>query len=883
MALTPATRLGPFEILGAIGAGAMGEVYRARDTRLNRDVAIKVLPGAFTENGERLRRFTREAQLLAQLQHPNIATVFGFEESSSEHALVMELIDGEDLSTRIARGPIPLDEALPIAKQIAEALEAAHEHGIVHRDLKPANVKISPDGTVKVLDFGLAKALDPTGASDPAGQSPTITARATKHGTILGSAAYMPPEQARGKAVDRRADIWAFGVVLFEMLAGRRPFPGDETSDVLAAVLLQEIDWRALPAGTPPRVRWLLERCLERNPRQRLRDIGEARVALDELGKDASPEAEAPVRPAGVLSAMRARARRPLTVVSAAALLALGFASGHFGWPAGPDPVAAAAVPVAFERLTYQSGHFVNARFAPDGQTVFLSAAWRGGREVFQVRPQARELPVGLPNAELLSVSRSGELALLLPRVETGNPYVSYGTLAVVSASGGTPRELAESVSAADWAPDGASLAVLKVVGSKQRLEYPLGTLFYESASRVFAPRVSPAGDSVAFFELDASGLWSVVVVDRSGQRQILSKDWADFWNLAWSPDGREIWFAAARAGMASSLYAVDRSSKVRILLTAPGTLVLLDAPTASAALVAHVTLVNHVLGRTKAEPVERDLSWLEGSNAVDLSIDGRKVLLRVSSERDPGRTAVFLRVMDSSSPVRLGYGLPQELSRDGNWALAIRGGTVVAMPTAAGKERTIETGFPMVTAARWLPDGDRVLVLANDAQGRSVASVTSFSGGAARRISESLELRFASWGNRSLSPVSPDGRFVAVAVASGQVLLVPLEGGESRAVPACGPSDLPIQWTPDGRRLLVFNPGSLPGRISEIDLESGHRQLVRELLSSDRVGVYGLVQALMTPDRSAYVYGYQEYPIRSVSGDGPSMSLAIDSIFPNS
>ena len=858
MALTPATRLGPFEILDAIGAGAMGEVYRARDTRLNRDVAIKVLPAEFTENGDRLRRFTREAQLLAQLHHPNIATVFGLEESNGKRALVMELVDGEDLVARIARGPIPLDEALPIAKQIAEALEAAHEHGIVHRDLKPANVKISADGTVKVLDFGLAKAVDPMGAADPAGQSPTITARATKQGTILGSAAYMPPEQARGKAVDRRADIWAFGVVLFEMLAGRRPFAGDEATDVIAAVLLQEIDWRALPAGTPPRLRWVLERCLERNPKQRLRDIGEARVALDELPKEAS-HTSAPVPPADVTSAVRARAGGPMTVVAAVALLALGFALGHFaGWPAGADP--AAAPPVAFERLTYQAGHFVNARFAPDGQTVFLSAAWRGGREVFEVRPQARELPVGLPNAELLSVSRSGELALLLPRVETGNPYVSYGTLAVVSASGGTPRELAENVSAADWAPDGESLAVLRVVGSRQRLEYPLGTALYESASRVFAPRVSPAGDRVAFFELDPSGLWSVVVVDRSGHRQTLSKDWADWWNLAWSPDGREIWFAAARAGMASSLYAVDRSSKLRILLTAPGTLVLLDAPTASASLVAHVTLVNHVLGRTEAEHVERDLSWLEGSNAVDLSNDGRKVLLRVTSERDPGRTAVFLRDMDSSSPVRLGYGLPQELSRDGNWALAIRAGTVVAMPTAAGKERTIETGFPMVTAARWLPDGDRVLVLANDAQGRSVASVIGFSGGGARRISESLELRFASWGNRLLSPVSPDGRFVAASVASGEVLLIPLDGGKQRAVPGCGPSELPIQWTPDGRRLLVFNAGSLPATISEIDLESGRRQLIRELLPRDRVGVYGLVQALMTPDRSAYVYGYQEY-----------------------
>jgi eukaryotic-like serine/threonine-protein kinase len=862
MGLTPATRLGPFEILGAIGAGGMGEVYRARDTRLNRDVAIKVLPAAFTEDGERLQRFTREAQFLAQLHHPNIATVFGLEESSGRRALVMELIDGQDLSARIRLGPIPLDEALPIAKQIAEALEAAHEHGIVHRDLKPANVKISPDGSVKVLDFGLAKALDPTGTSDPVDvdQSPTLTARGTQHGTILGSAAYMAPEQARGKAVDRRADIWAFGIILFEMLAGRRAFAGDTTSDVIAAVLLQEIDWRALPAGTPPRLRWLLERCLDRNPRQRLRDIGEARVALDELAQDASHKADARVPPAGVMSAVRARAGRPMTLVSAVALLALGFVWGRFAGPAGPDPAAAAAAPVAFERLTYQSGHFVNARFAPDGQTVFLSAAWRGAREVFQVRPQAGELPVGLANAELLAVSRSGELALLLPRVETGNPYVSYGTLAVVSASGGTPRELAENVSAADWAPDGASLAALRVVGSKQRLEYPLGTPLYESASRVFAPRVSPAGDSVAFFELDVSGLWSVVLVDRSGQRQILSKDWADWWNLAWSPDGREIWFAAARAGMASSLYAVDRNNKLRILLSAAGTLVLLDAPTASAALVAHVTLVNHVLGRTKGEPVERDLSWLEGSSAVDLSTDGRKVLLRVTSERDPGRTAVFLRVMDGSSPVRLGYGLPQELSRDGNWALAIRAGTVVAMPTAAGKERTIETGFPMVTAARWLPDGDRVLVLANDAQGRSVASVTSFSGGGARRISESLELRFASWSNRSLSPVSPDGRFVAASVASGEILLVPLDGGASRAVPGCGPGDLPIQWTPDGRRLLVFTPGSLPARISEIDLESSRRQLVRELLPPHRVGVYGLVQALMTPDRSAYVYGYQEY-----------------------
>ena len=270
----------------------MGEVYRARDTRLGRDVAIKVLPAAFTDDRDRLMRFEREAQILAQLHHTNIATVFGFEESTGVLALVMELVEGEDLSVRIAHGPIPLDEALPIAAQIAAALEAAHEYGIIHRDLKPANVKVRADGAVKVLDFGLAKALAPEGTSPSAvgsaALSPTLTARATRMGVIVGTAAYMPPEQARGKVVDRRVDIWAFGLVLFEMLTGQRVFAGEESTDVLAAVLRQEIDWNALPVDTPPRLRRLLERCLDRDAKRRLRDIGEARIVLDDLPHDAS-------------------------------------------------------------------------------------------------------------------------------------------------------------------------------------------------------------------------------------------------------------------------------------------------------------------------------------------------------------------------------------------------------------------------------------------------------------------------------------------------------------------------------------------------------------------------------------------------------------------
>jgi eukaryotic-like serine/threonine-protein kinase len=282
MTLSLGTRLGPYEIVAAIGAGGMGEVYRAHDSKLGRDVALKVLPESFALDPDRLARFHREAQVLAALNHPNIAQIYGFEDSGPTHALVMELVDGPTLADRIQQGPVPAAEALPIARQIASALEAAHEQGIIHRDLKPANVKIRPDGTVKVLDFGLAKALDPTSSSDiNVMNSPTLTQRATQLGVILGTAAYMAPEQAKGKQVDRRADIWAFGVVLFEMLAGERAFKGDDVSDVLAAVLRQDIDWRALPTDTPAKIRRVLERCLERDPRRRLRDIGDVWIDMD--------------------------------------------------------------------------------------------------------------------------------------------------------------------------------------------------------------------------------------------------------------------------------------------------------------------------------------------------------------------------------------------------------------------------------------------------------------------------------------------------------------------------------------------------------------------------------------------------------------------------
>ncbi len=325
MTLAAGTKFGPYEILSPLGAGGMGEVYRARDGKLNREVAIKVLPEAVAEDAERLARFQREAQVLASLNHPHIAAIYGLEKSGDVEALVLELVEGETLAERISQGPIPVEEALAIGRQIADALEAAHEKGIVHRDLKPANVKVTPEGKVKVLDFGLAKALTGDASSPDQTHSPTLTAAATQAGVVLGTAAYMSPEQARGKAVDKRADIWAFGAVLYEMLSGQKAFEGETVSDTLAAVLRADIDWSRLPPQTPAAVRGVLRRCLDRDPKHRLRDIGDARIALEDLASSGSGAAT-PAEPSA------APARRPVWPWAAAVLAALllGALAGHF-------------------------------------------------------------------------------------------------------------------------------------------------------------------------------------------------------------------------------------------------------------------------------------------------------------------------------------------------------------------------------------------------------------------------------------------------------------------------------------------------------------------------------------------------------------------------
>ncbi len=513
MSLASGARLGPYLVLSPLGSGGMGEVYRARDTKLERDVAVKVLPAAFVADPERLARFEREAKLLAQLNHPNIAQIYGMESSGESHALVMELVDGPTLADRLERGTVPLDEALSLAKQIAEALEEAHEKGIVHRDLKPQNVKASLEGRVKVLDFGLAKAMDPAAGSGSVAasadllhsptlmNSPTLTAaHGTQLGVILGTAAYMAPEQARGAAVDKRADIWAFGVVLYEMLIGKRLFEGETVSDTLAAVLRQEIEWSTLPQETPPAIRQLLRRCLERNPRNRLHDIADARIVLDEV---ASGDSEEPASGRVVPSAQRVSlAQRALPWVLGTVLgLALGLLAGpRFSPTQTSKPSRLISI-----RTLVAAGLSSDPSVSPDGRTLAFGSLREGVERIWiKDLKSGSESPLVTRPSFVPIFSPDGTSVLYMANNGDQAPDLYRTTLATRES-----RLVARQAAFGSWFPDGKSVVLLRDFdpgatnggGELVAVELESGrerVLYRDPARRLNSPLVSPNGSRVA-------------------------------------------------------------------------------------------------------------------------------------------------------------------------------------------------------------------------------------------------------------------------------------------------------------------------------------------------------------------------------------------------
>jgi len=605
LALTPGTRIGPYEIDSALGAGGMGEVYRARDTRLDRDVAIKILPEAFAADAERIARFQREAKVLASLNHPNIAIIHGLEHADGAHALVMELVDGEDLAQRIGRGAMPLDEALPIAKQIADALEAAHEQGIIHRDLKPANIKVRPDGTVKVLDFGLAK-LAESGEAAPAGrnvtQSPTLTSPAmmTGAGMILGTAAYMSPEQARGKTVDKRADIWAFGVVVFEMLTGQRLFTGETISDTLASVLKTEPNWRALPAATPTAVRRLLRRCLEKDRKRRLDSAADARLEIEEALTAPAATDGAAAQPGAAPRSVWSRAL-PWAVVGA---LAAGLAAVLALWrpsrPAAPPPgVTRMSIALSGPAAPTIDRNFGDVALSPDGTHIVYIG--NNGTQLF-VRALDTLEPVAIATGR----------SLRAPFVSPDGQWVGFMDgvviLRKVSMTGGPPITLANlepnGSRGATWTPDNTIiLATTNPATGLQRVSADGGTLEVltrpdraQGEGGHFWPEILPGGHAVLFTITSQSGgldTARVAVRDlRTGTQKVLLRGGSHGHYVA---SGHLVYVAAGTlraipfdlnrlethgtAVPVLSRLAAKATGTADLAVAADGTLVYLDAP----------------------------------------------------------------------------------------------------------------------------------------------------------------------------------------------------------------------------------------------------------------------------------------------------------------
>lgn len=850
MSLDPGTRLGSYEIIAPLGSGGMGEVYRARDLKLGRDVAIKVLPVIVAFSAERRARFEREARVVASLSHPNVLTIFDFGTHEGRTYAVMELLEGETLRERLREGPLPLRKAVDYAAQIAEGLAAAHDKGVVHRDLKPENVIVTLDGRVKILDFGLARI---TVEDESAAADIDTRVHRTDPGAVLGTAAYMAPEQVRGEPADHRADIFALGCLLYEMLAGVRAFARDTPVETMSAILKAEpppLDRSDVPV--PPSVERVVRRCLEKQPSERFQSARDLAFHLQNALDDSrlGHRTGAGRRPSG-------RRLRPLTVVALGVLaLGAGLAAGYWAGAARRGPPAVAREP-SFARLTYGRGMIRSARFAPDGKTVIFGAAWDGQPTRLHLgRTESTEsTPLALPDAEILSVASTGELAVSIGHVYDG--WMGEGTLARAPMLGDSARPLLEHVREADWTPDGTGLAIVRRVGGRERLEFPIDHVLCESTGYISHIRFSPDGDRIAFADhpLFADDVGYLAVVDRAGQKQTLTQFWGGgLRSLAWSPSGDEIYFTASRRGEDAALRAVDLSGRQRHVLGGPSHLLIFDVARDGRLLLGRETFLRTVEALTPFDAKPRDFSLArEGSIGKLLTADGRTLLL---SDQYSHNYTTYLRRVDEPRPVRLGEGEPYDLSPDGRLVLAVTPESpsrILLHPTGAGQSREVPNPDRLVIhAARWHPDGRRIIIIGQSSTRRPQAYVMDLEGGPPRPFTPEEVEQVRWWA----LPLAPDGSKVILRSPEGRVVAYRLEDGAAEPVPGLEARDVPVQYAADGRSLFVgrFERGSW--HVRRVDLATGRATQVHEIRPPD---ISGLRISLftLTPDGRYYAHSY--------------------------
>jgi serine/threonine protein kinase len=848
MTLASGTRLGPYEILSPLGAGGMGEVYRARDPRLGRDVAIKVLPAAFSSDADRLKRFEQEARAAGALNHPNITAIHDLGTNPADGApyVVHELLEGETLRSELAGGRFSLRKAIEYSIQVAQGLAAAHEKGIVHRDLKPENVFVTKEGRVKILDFGLAKLTQAEGSSN-ATNLPT----ATEPGVVMGTLGYMSPEQVKAKPADARSDIFALGAILYEMLSGNRAFRGDSAGETMAAILKEDPpELSVTNQNVSPGLDRIVRHCLEKNPERRFQSASDIAFDLETLSGLSTPRLQA--------SAAPARVRRPVALAAAGLAIALAsLLAGRLLWKAPP-----ASVP-AFHRLTYRRGYVWSARFSPDGHTVFYAANWDGAEktQLFSTRTEnPGSIILDLPGGWVESISRTGELLILTDRFQSTG-YAHRGVLRTAPLSGGAARDLFEDVVDAAWAPDGQSITLVRAPGWRHRLEFPAGKVLYETAGWVSDPHVSPKGDLVAFLDHPQFGDdgGSVALIDRNGKKATLSGGFTSAQGLAWSPSGEEIWFTATEGGSNRALHAVTRSGRQRIVARSPGVLTLQDMTSDGRALINHGNERIGMVG-LGADGKPQNLSWLDWSRAPCLSEDGGTVVFTEEAEGGGTGYSVYLRKTDGSPAVRLGEGEGLALSADGQWVLAalvrFNPAPLILLPTGAGEPRSLpkdSINHDSVPAA-FTPDGRRVIFTGSETgHGRRVW-IQDLDAGKARPVTPEGVVG---------GVLSPDGRLLAAKDPDQKVSLYPIDGGAPQPVPADGfePNDVLLRWSAD-QKFLYASTGtrrSLNARVFRVDVANGRREVWKEFSLPDPTGVSGVSCSAITPDGKTFIFTYSQ------------------------
>jgi Tol biopolymer transport system component len=821
------TRLGRYEIQSALGAGGMGEVYRARDPQLNRTVAIKIISESFAGDATRVARFQQEARAAAALDHPNILAVHDIGTENGSPYVVSELLEGETLRTKLLTGPLPVRKAVDYALQIARGLAAAHDQGIVHRDLKPENVFITRDGRVKILDFGLAKLL----GKPPAGDDATRTV-ASDVNSVVGTVGYMSPEQARGRPTDARSDLFALGAILYEMLSGVRAFRGDSAADTISAILHHDPpELTSQNASVPPALERIVRHCLEKSPEERFQSARDVAFDLESLSASSSTAVRAKPQP-----------HRRSRALFATALLLVLVAAGVF---AGRSWFAARTGTPSFRRLTFRRGAIRTARFAPDGQTIVYSAAWDGAPpELFTARYDSSDSrPLGVGHALVLGISGANEVAQLMNPINAG--FIQAGTLARMPLSGGAARELLENVQFADWSPDGTRLAVVRLraqtntatsmLGAVSSIEYPMGKEIYRSEAWIGQLRISPDDHWLAFIDHVPGGDdGHVVIIDRDGKQRLRSQLFASLQGLAWTPSGKELWFTGAPTGGARALYAIDMAGKQRLVLRVPGSLLLHDIAANGRVLLTSDNARQQAVGLAPGETKERNIAWFDWSLVNGISQDGSTVLISETGDAT-AVSELFLRPLDGSPAVHIADGDWGDLSPDKKWVVARTAGNppqYTLWPTGAGESRTVTHDQLIHGRPFFTPDGNGLVFIARTPASASRMYFQPLQGGTAAPVTPEGMIG---------TTISPDGAYVA--------------GGTPRPVSGTGPLDVVVGWSADGKSLYTRRRGEMPIKIYRLNIATGKREMIHQTAPPDPAGVEDVVQMKITADGRSYAY----------------------------